>query len=108
MTMNKINHRKVPRGSRIFPDRPLLSPEEIVLRKAENEEFSRRCREIFNRVYPELVEKHYNWSIMIEPESGDYFIDPNPEVAFQKAREKHPNARILEKRLNETGTVGRI
>ena len=45
---------------------------------------------------------------MIEPESGDYFIDPDPEVAFQKAKEKHPTARILEMRLNETGTCGRI
>lgn len=106
--MSQKTHRRVPRGSRIFPDRAPLSPEEIARRDAEDEAFGKRCREIFNRVYPELVKEHYNWSIMIEPESGDYFIDPDPEIAFQKAREKYPKARILEKRLNEAGCVGRI
>lgn len=106
--MTQKTHRRVPRGSRIFPDRAPLSPEEIARRDAEDEAFAKRCREIFNRVYSELVKEHYNWSIMIEPESGDYFIDPDPEIAFQKAREKYPKARILEKRLNEAGCVGRI
>lgn len=45
---------------------------------------------------------------MIEPNSGDYVIDPNPEVAFQKIRDQHPKARIMEMRLNETGAVGRV
>lgn len=106
--MNKTNHRKVPRGSRIFPDHPLLSPEEIALRKVEDEEFGRRCRQIFNRVYPELVAKHYNWFILIEPDSGDYFIDPDDEVASQKGHQKHPKAVMLMMRLNETGTCGTI
>lgn len=106
--MNKTNHRKVPRGSRIFPDLPLLSPEEIALRKVEDEEFGRRCRQIFNRVYPELVAKHYNWFILIEPDSGDYFIDPDDEVASQKGHQKHPKAVMLMMRLNETGTCGTI
>jgi hypothetical protein len=106
--MTQKTHRRVPLGSPIFPNRPPLSPEEKARRKAQREEFAQRCRVIFDRVYPELVTDHYDWSIMIEPDSGDYFIAPDPEVAFQKARQKHPTAQILEKRLNETGTVGRI
>ncbi|HAA27522.1 MAG TPA: hypothetical protein DCE56_07365 [Cyanobacteria bacterium UBA8553] len=106
--MTQKTRRRVPLGSPIFPDRPPLSPEEKARRKAENEAFAKRCRVIFDRVYPELVPEHYNWFILIEPDSGDYFIDPNPEVAFKKARQKHPTAIILEKRLNETGTCGRI
>lgn len=108
MTTNKRNFRKVPLGSPIFPDRPPLPPEEIARLEAEDEAFAQRCREIFWQLYPKLIKEHYNWAIMIEPESGDYCIDPDPEIAFQKICQKYPNARIMEKRLNETGCVGRI
>jgi hypothetical protein len=106
--MTQKTRRKVPLGSPIFPDRPRLSPEEIARRKAENEVFAKRCRVIFDRVYPELVVEHFDWFILIEPDSGDYFIDPDHDVAFQQARQKHPTADILAMRLNETGTCGRI
>jgi hypothetical protein len=106
--MTEKTKRKVPRGTPMFPNRPPLSPEEKAKHKTEREVFSRRCDEIFQRVYPELIAEHYNWYIYIEPDSGDYFIDPNSEAAFQKIRHKHPIAKIMEMRLNETGCVGRI
>lgn len=106
--MNQRVSRKVPFGSPIFPDRPPLSLEEKARRKAEMEAFGKRCRVIFDRVYPELVAEHYDWFILIEPESGDYFIDPDEEVASQKAHQKYPTAIMLRMRLNETGTCGRI
>ncbi len=68
--------------------------------------FGKRCWEIFNRVSPELIKEHYD--CLIEPDSGDYFIDPDHKVALQKARQKHPRAEILAMRLNEKGTCGRI
>ncbi|NES25560.1 MAG: hypothetical protein F6K41_43365 [Symploca sp. SIO3E6] len=100
--------KKVPRGSRIDPSRPSLSPEEIAMLEAQEEEFSRRCQRIFDRVYPELVKEHYDWFILIEPNSGDYFIAPSHKAALQKARQKHLKADILAMHLNETGTCGRI
>ena len=106
--MDQPVKRKVPRGSPIFPDRSPLSPEEKARRQAESEAFSKHCREIFDRVYPKLVAEHYDWFIHIDPDSGDYFIDPDEEVSFQKAHQKHPNARLMAMRLNETGTCGRI
>lgn len=106
--MDQPVKRKVPRGSRIFPDRPPMSPEEKARRQAEREAFSKRCQEIFDKVYPELVKEHYNWFILIDPDSGDYFIDLNEEVAAQKAHQKYPTAIMLRMRLNETGTCGRI
>ena len=99
---------KVPRSRRPFPQRPQLSAAEIARREAELEKFSQQCQVIFDRIYPELVPEHYDRSITIEPISGDYFIDPDPEVAFQQAKQKHPTAIIMEMRLNETGTCGRI
>jgi hypothetical protein len=106
-TKRKI-HPKVKPGQRIFPNIPPLSGEEIARRKAEDEEFGRRCRMIFDRVKPELIKDHYDWTIHIEPDSGDYFIDSDPEVCYQKARQKHPTALLLQMRINETGTCGRI
>jgi hypothetical protein len=100
--------RKVSPGSPLFPDRPRLSKEEIARRKAENEAFGQRCQAIFDQVAPQLMADHYGWSIHIEPESGDYFIDSDPEVCFQKAKQKHPTAVIMEMCLNETGACGRI
>lgn len=100
--------RKVGPGQRLFPHIPPLSPEEIARRKAEDDEFGQRCEKIFWKVQPELIKDHYNWSMYIEPNSGDYFIDPDPKVCFQKARAKHPNAILGQMRINETGVCGRI
>ncbi len=106
--MSRKNPRKIPYGNPIFPHKSRPTPKVIEERQAENKVFAQRCKKIFSRVYPQLVPKHYGWSIMIEPDSGDYFIDIDPEVAFQKAIDAHPQALIMEMRLNETGTCGRI
>ncbi|MBW4623178.1 MAG: hypothetical protein KME17_27950 [Cyanosarcina radialis HA8281-LM2] len=95
------------RRGRIFPERT-LSPEELARSKAEREAFRRRCRAIFERVRPELIDKYYGWYIAVEPDSGDYFIDRDLEVASQKARDKHPNATHCVFCLNESGTTGSI
>ncbi|GGA23701.1 hypothetical protein [Okeania sp. KiyG1] len=58
--MTQTKPRKVPRGTPLFSDRPLLSPEERARRKAEQEAFASRCREIFWQVYPDLVKEHYD------------------------------------------------
>ncbi len=105
--------RKVPAGSPLFPDKPRLSKEEIARRKAEDDVFGQRCEAIFDKVAPQLMADHlmadhYGWSVIIEPDSGDYFIDSDPEVALQKAKQKHPTAILLEMCLNETGACGRI
>ncbi len=106
--MIQITRRRVPLGSPLFPNRPPLPPEEIARRKAEREAFAKRCREIFKKVYPELVTEHYNWYIVIEPDSGDYFIDADEKIASQKAHQKYPKSLMLRMRLNKTGTCGRI
>ncbi|MGK7923319.1 MAG: hypothetical protein AB4080_25300 [Trichodesmium sp.] len=106
--MTQTTRRKVPRGTPIYGDRPPLSPEEIARRKAEKEAFGRRCREIFWRVYPDLVKEHYDWYIYIEPDSGDYFLDSDRDVARQKAKQKYPGALLMAMCVNETGAVGKI
>lgn len=103
---NSTPKRTVRRG-RIFPELT-LSPEELARRKSENEAFFQRCQVIFERVRPDWIEEHYGWFIAIEPDSGDYFIDADKEVAHKKARQKYPDGRHCMFCLNETGACGRI
>ncbi|MDF5727302.1 MAG: hypothetical protein PUP92_04505 [Rhizonema sp. PD38] len=95
------------RQGRIFPEYT-IPKEELARREAEKNARVKRYQEIFAQVYPQLVQDHYNWFIIIEPNTGDYFIDLNEEVAVQKARHQYPNGMIGIMRINETGTCGRI
>jgi hypothetical protein len=105
--MTEVKPVRRRRQGRIFPEFT-IPPEELARRKAEKKVRSQRYREVFDRVSPQLIDEHYNWFIIIEPNSGDYFIDSDEEVAVQKARQKYPNGMIGIMRLNETGTCGSI
>ncbi|MEA5617138.1 hypothetical protein VB711_04700 [Cronbergia sp. UHCC 0137] len=105
--MNQITPKQPARRGRIFPELT-LSPEELAKREAEREAFHKRCRAVFERVRPELMKEHYNWYIAVEPDSGDYFVDQNMEIASKQARDKHPHLIHFLFRINETGVTGRI
>ena len=106
MTQTKTN-RKIRRG-RIFPEIQ-WSEEKKAQWEAEHEAFYQRCKPIFDRLQPELIKTHYNWYMVVEPDSGDYFIDKDEEVATQMARQKHPgNTRLFLFTINETGVSGTI
>ena len=106
-TMTESTPKRLVRRGRIFPE-ITISPEELAKRKAERNAFHQRCRAIFERVRPQFIDKHYGWYIAVEPDSGDYFIDADIEVASYKARDKHPNAVHCMFCLNETGATGTI
>ncbi len=106
-TITEATPKKYARHGRVFPERT-LSPEELATRKAENEAFHKRCRIIFERVRPNLIEEDYGWYIAVEPDSGDYFIDANKMMAHQKVNDKHLNSIHCVFCLNETGATGRI
>ena len=74
-----------PRQGRLFPEYTIPT-DELARREAEKNARVERYREIFAQVSPQLIKDNYNWFIIIEPNSGDYFIDPAEEVAMQKAR----------------------
>ncbi|MBE9225926.1 hypothetical protein IQ264_10865 [Phormidium sp. LEGE 05292] len=100
--------RKIPRRQgRLFPEFT-IPPEELARRKAEKDARCQRSRVVFEQVRPQLIDDHYNWFIIIEPNSGSYFIDPDEEVAVQKARQKYPSGWLVTFRINETGACGMI
>ena len=41
--------------------------------------------------------------MVVEPQSGDYFLDKDEKLACEKADEKHPDAECLIFCINETG-----
>ncbi|MBD2498473.1 hypothetical protein [Nostoc sp. FACHB-280] len=105
MTNTKPVRRR--QQGRIFPEFT-LPPEELARRAEERNARGQKARVTFDRMCPQLIDEHYNWFIVIEPNSGDYFIDPDIEIAEQKARQKYPTGWLVTFRLNETGACGRI
>ena len=95
------------RQGRLFP-KYTIPPEELALRETEKNTRGKKARIYFDQICPQLIDEHYNWFITIEPNSGNYFIDKDIEVADQKARHQYPNGWLVTFRLNETGTCGRI
>ena len=105
--MTHLSSSRTPRRGRVFSERQ-LSAEEKARRKAEDEVFYQRCRVGYDRFQPELIKDHYDWFIVIEPESGEYVIDPDETVTRQKARDKFGDTMRLMMRINETGACGKI
>ncbi len=105
--MTKASSHQTPRKGRVFPSQQ-MSLEEKARIEALDEAFYKRCRIIFDRVQPELINSHYDWFIVIEPDRKDYIIEQDIDVARAKAREKYGNKMRMLMRLNETRTCGRI
>ncbi len=105
--MTHLTSKHPPRRGRLFPEND-PPPEEKARRKAEQELFYQRCKVIFEQVRPKAIAECYNWFIIIEPDSGEYFIARDQMIALQKAREKYPHKLFAAFRLNETGICGRI
>ena len=101
-TSSKRPRRTLPKSS--------LSPEEITQRRATREEFAARCRPIFEKLRPELIEDHYDWFIAIDPDSEHYLLDPKLEGLIDKIRQKYPDGATKSTIycLNEMGACGRI
>lgn len=105
MSNTKSVRRRQP--GRIFPEFT-IPPEELAKREAERNARGEKARVVFNRVRPELINDHYNWFMVIEPNSGNYFVDVEESGAETKAREKYPQGWLVTFRVNETGVCGRI
>ncbi|MCL1468408.1 hypothetical protein [Argonema galeatum] len=106
MTTQQPTKRPIRRG-RIFPEYT-IPPEELARSEAERKARYQRTRPVFERWRDELIADHYNWFMIIEPNSGDYFIDPDENLAVEKARQKYPSDWLVTFRINDTGACGMI
>ncbi len=100
------NQRTIRRG-RVFPEIQ-WTEEQKAAHKARQLQFYQRCWAIFVPLQDNLMSKYYGWYIAIEPDSEDYIIDPDKEVASQKMHKKYPDKIHHIFGINETGVSGRI
>lgn len=107
--MTQLSEKQQVRRGRILAE-DTISPEELARRKAERTQLGLRCREIFERLRPQLIDEYYNHFIAIEPDSEEYLIDPKLQGLIQKIRDSYgdKDIKMTAFRLNETGTCGMI
>lgn len=102
--MTQISH---PRRTRILPSSP--KSQNHSTETANN--LAIRCRPIFERLRPQLIETHFNWHIAIDPDTQDYLLDPTLLGITQKIREVYGYSNDIKLtifRINDTGSCGRL
>lgn len=105
--MTQLSH---PRRTRILSPSNILSSEQNHHQK-ENEALAIQCRNIFEKLRPQLIETYYNWHIAIDPRTEEYIIDPTLKGITQKIRDTYGysnEVKLTIFRLNDTGTCGRV
>lgn len=91
--------------------RKLISPEELASRQQQRNELAARCRVVFDRLRPSLIEAHHNWHIAIDPDTEEYIIDPTFDGVTKKVLEAYGYShepKLTMFRLNDTGCCGKI
>lgn len=98
------------RGRRNLPHKP-IPPEEKEKRQQLRDELAARCRIIFERVRPSLIEAHHNWYIAIDPDTEQYIIDSTFNGITKKVVDAYGYSnepKLTMFRLNDTGSCGKI
>jgi hypothetical protein len=93
-----------------LPRKP-ISPEEQQKRRQLRDDLAARCRVIFERVRPSLIETHYNWYIAIDPDTEEYIIDSTFDGITKKVVNAYGYSnepKLTMFRLNDTGSCGKI
>jgi len=97
-----------PRRTRILPPSP-VDPEIVRQEQETQHTLQERCRPIFERLRPTLIETYPNWFIAIDPDSEDYLLDQSLRGITQQISQAHSVNKIrMIFRLNSTGTCGRL
>jgi hypothetical protein len=69
------------------------------------EELDALCWPIYQRLLDQLGERYQNWIVVIEPETGEYFLGLDDYEVLNRARKKHPRAQFFAYRLSEDPAV---
>ncbi|MFQ6057842.1 MAG: hypothetical protein ACE5MB_03045 [Anaerolineae bacterium] len=68
-------------------------------------EFTAKAKRAYERVREELELTHWGDFIVIEPESGDYFLGKTMDEAEEKARAKYPEGLFYFARIGYRAAV---
>ncbi len=69
------------------------------------EDLDRLCWPVFQRLMEELGERYSNWIVVIEPETGEYFLGLDDYEVLNRARKRHPRSQFFAYRLNPNPAV---
>lgn len=69
------------------------------------EDLDKLCWPVFERLMSELGERYQNWIVVIEPETGEYFLGLDDYEVLNRARKRHPRAQFFAYRLSENPAV---
>jgi hypothetical protein len=73
--------------------------------KKANPGYVARARVIYDSLLNELAGNYPSWYVAIEPDSGDYLINADKDLAQQSARQKHPGRLICTFQLRHGSNV---
>jgi hypothetical protein len=99
-----------PRRTRILPPQ-IGSSSEKNCRQEKRDALAAKCRVVFERLRPHLIESHFNWHIAIDPDSENYLIDPTLKGITEKISDAYDHCdevKLTIYRLNDTGSCGTI
>jgi len=105
--MPQVKNQQDTRKGRLFPEIQ-WSTEQIAQSKAKNQATYQHCRIIFERIKPQFIQTHYNWFVAIDPNSEEYYVEKDEQVAIQKLHHKHPDTIPIIFKINDTGACGTI
>ena len=71
-------------------------------------EFIGKAEKIYAGVKEQLENEHWGEIIVIEPDSGHYFVDKNRRKAMQNAEEKYPDKLFHMRRIGDNPAVTRL
>jgi len=98
-----------PYRTRILPSSS-VDPQEVQRQQSKQRTLANRCRSLFERLRPNLIETHYNWYIAIDPDTEEYLLDETLQGITQQIRIAYSGdeVKLTIFRLNDTGTCGRL
>lgn len=84
--MTQLSNKRIPRRLHSSNNQQRYPIDGQILR----DEFYRQSYQVFERLRPRLIDRHYNWFFIVEPNSEDYFLAEDELLAYQQARNKYP------------------
>jgi hypothetical protein len=83
-----------------------MSKEDTLTNKNyQREELDNLCWPIYQRLLEQLGARYQNWIVVIEPETGEYFLGLDDYEVLNRARKKHPRAQFFAYRLCDNPAV---
>lgn len=83
----------------------MATPDSLTNKNYSAQELDEKCWPVFERLLAELGERYQNWIVVIEPDTGEYFLGLDDYEVLNRARKRHPRSQFFAYRLCEDPAV---